>query len=102
MKTKLLALTVLCVALFLPLDVARASDAHEVYWEWYSDATKTEVVGWRWQYCDGSIDADGYQSAYSQRWVGATCLDGSSPWETWCAVPAESACPAQCAWCTYY
>lgn len=102
MKTKLVSL-VLLLSLVIAIAPVRASDAYEIYWEWYSDATMTEMVGYRYEYCGGTADYWGYQTAYSQRWVGARCVDGGGgTWQTWCAVPAGTPCPAQCAWCQYY
>jgi len=95
----LLLLGALAVALRAP--AAYASDAYEKYIEWYSDATMTEVVGWRQEYCGGTIDAWGYQTAYRQSWNGERCVDGGGGWGTWCSLPYDYACPAQCAFCTY-
>ena len=102
MKTKFLSVLALLAVLVIPVGPARASDAYEKYTEWYSDATKTEMVGWRQEYCDGTADSWGYQSAYRQSWNGNRCVDGGGSWQTWCSIPAYASCPASCAWCTYY
>jgi hypothetical protein len=39
------------VAAFWPSSDARARPCQEVWCEWYSDATYTEVVGWRFTSC---------------------------------------------------
>jgi hypothetical protein len=99
MKTKLLVVFAFLVALILlPLGPAQASDAYERYTEWYSDATHTQVVGWRQEYCNGTMDADGYQSAYHQSWNGDRCVEGGGGGAYVC-YGYNTLCPAQCYSC---
>ena len=75
MKAKALAiLCTLIAVLFITLVPAQAGDGYEKYTEWYSDATKTEVVGWRQTHCDGTAETYGYQTAYHDTWFGAECI----------------------------
>lgn len=70
------ALAVLCMlalVLFVSLVPAQAGDGYERYTEWYSDATKTVMVGWRQTYCDGTAETHGSQTAYHETWLGAEC-----------------------------
>jgi hypothetical protein len=62
------------VTLAVPPTPAQAGDGREKYTEWYSDATKTEVVGWRQDYCGGVSESWGYQTSYSQAWWGNECV----------------------------
>lgn len=61
------------VALALPFVPVQAGDGYERYTEWYSDAAKTNLVGWRQDYCNGTSDFWGYQTAYKEIWIGAAC-----------------------------
>ena len=75
MKAKALAvLCMLALVLLVSLAPAQAGDGYEKYTEWYSDATKTEMVGWRQTYCDGTAEVHGTQTAYSTTWLGAECF----------------------------
>ena len=75
MKAKALAiLSILAAVLFLMLVPAQAGDGYEKYTEWYSDATKTVMVGWRQTYCDGSAEIHGTQTPYYDTWFGAECV----------------------------
>lgn len=75
MKGKALAiLSILVAVLFLMLVPAQAGDGYERYTEWYSDATKTVMVGWRQTYCDGTAEIHGYQTPYHETWLGAECV----------------------------
>jgi hypothetical protein len=101
------ALIVLCVVLTvlnLPLAPAGAADGSERYTEWYSDATKTDVVGWRQENCGGSVDSYGYQTAYKEIWIGNRCEDGGG-WAGYaCGYSyqgGQPVCPAQCAYCYF-
>jgi|SRR3954451_8516526 hypothetical protein len=105
MKTRAFSvLALLAVLLVAPLAPARASDAYERYTEWYSDATKTEVVGWRQEHCGGTADADGYQTSYSQSWNGDRCIDGGGGGGYYVCYLGwwdPHVCPAQCYACYY-
>jgi hypothetical protein len=52
---------------------ASAGDGAEHYTEWYSDAAKTNMVGWREEYCDGTAYTWGTLTAYKTVWIGAPC-----------------------------
>jgi hypothetical protein len=101
MKVK--ALVIFCVllaALTLSLMPAHAGDGYEKYIEWYSDATKTEVVGWRQQNCGGFWESEGYQTAYREQWIGAECVEGGgSGGGTVCYYQNGFICPAYCSYC---
>jgi hypothetical protein len=101
MKTKTLAILCLSlVALVLHLVPAQAGDGWEKYIEWYSDASKTEVVGWRYQYCGGTSDSEGYQTSYREQWFIAECVEGGGGWTgTVCNYQSGFICPAHCAYC---
>lgn len=74
MKAKRLVFVfVLLLALIVPLLPASAADGSERYTEWYSDAAKTNLVGWREEYCDGTAYIWGTQTAYYTVWIGAPC-----------------------------
>lgn len=95
---------VVVVSLFLAAVVihfvpAQAGDGYEKYIEWYSDATKTEVVGWRHQYCGGTADSEGYQTSYREQWLIGECVDGGSWNGTICNYQAGYLCPAYCSAC---
>ena len=60
-------------ALVVPPTPAQAGDGREKYIEFYSDATKTVMVGWRQEYCGGLSDSWGYQTSYRETWWGNEC-----------------------------
>lgn len=70
----LAVLCMLAAVLFVSQVPAQAGDGYEKYTEWYSDATKTVVVGWRQTYCNGTADIWGTQTAYYDTWWGAECV----------------------------
>ncbi|HKH49146.1 MAG TPA: hypothetical protein VKM72_31145 [Thermoanaerobaculia bacterium] len=61
-------------ALVTPSAPVQAGDGYEKYIEWYSDATKTVMVGWRQEYCGGFSEQWGYQTAYRETWWGNECV----------------------------
>lgn len=74
MKAKRLVFAfALLLTLIVPLLPASAADGSERYTEWYSDAAKTNVVGWREEYCDGTAYTWGVQTQYKTVWIGAPC-----------------------------
>jgi hypothetical protein len=104
-------LSVCLAAMVFPLAPARAVGFYEKYTEWYADATKTEVVGWRYQSCNGVVEAEGYVTAYRKVWFLDECADGGGgsctsevvgscpyhydePYDSWI-------CPAYC-YCCYW
>jgi hypothetical protein len=102
MKVK--ALVVFCLflaALTIPIVPAQAGDGYEKYIEWYSDATKTEVVGWRQEYCNGTREAEGFQTSYRESWFGEMCEENWSSGYWVCQLSGSSytSCPAQCSIC---
>jgi hypothetical protein len=103
MKTKALAvLCLLLVVLFIDLVPAQAGDGYEKYIEWYSDASKTEVVGWRHMYCNGGMESEGYQTSYRETWFLEECVEN---WGSgWTGSPCNYQppgyyCPASCSYC---
>src|ERR1044072_3493524 len=68
-------LSALMIALAIPTP-AQAVGIYDKYTEWYSDASGTELVGWRWQHCDGSMEADGYVTKDSHVWLNEACAGG--------------------------
>jgi hypothetical protein len=90
------------VTLTLPSTPAQAGDGREKYIEWYSDATKTEVVGWRQEYCGGTADSWGYQTSYRETWWGNECVDSSGGWAGLVCSYGLPGCPYCCsAYCSY-
>jgi len=61
-------------ALVAPSAPVQAGDGYEKYIEFYSDATKTVMVGWRQEYCNGLSDQWGYQTSYRETWWGNECF----------------------------
>lgn len=61
------------VALVFPPPSARAVGGYEKYTEWYTDATETEVTGWKTQHCDGTVDGEGYVTQYRHVWFLYPC-----------------------------
>jgi hypothetical protein len=67
---KLLSLPILlfvitfAAAAFWPDYEARALPCQEVWCEWYSDATYTELVGWRMTTCFGVTRVNGQQTEF--------------------------------------
>jgi hypothetical protein len=43
---------------------AQALPSQSYYIRYYSDASHTQVVGWKWMECDGSKEEDGEQTLY--------------------------------------
>lgn len=91
------------VAAVFPPTPAGAVGAYEKYTEWYADATEQELIGWRYQHCDGSVEADGYVTSYRHVWYLNTCSDGGGGGlSTGCRYQLTRngyLCPAQCASC---
>jgi hypothetical protein len=45
---------------------------HEIYWEYYTDASKTELCGEKWNIC-GSVGGYGCRTAYYIVYQGSDC-----------------------------
>lgn len=105
MKLKaLIVCSLFIAALFLPFDRVQAGDGYEKYIEWYSDASKTDVVGWRHQKCDGVWESDGYQTSYRQQWLMEECVEdwgGGGYYVCNLSGSTYTNCPAQCSICVY-
>ncbi|MEJ7732562.1 MAG: hypothetical protein WKG00_25575 [Polyangiaceae bacterium] len=75
-----------------------AATSREYETTFFSNASKTVVVGTRWYTCYGPVETDGQVTQYRTTVWGDSCGSGGSTGGNYCCA-YQGSCPSACNWC---